>query len=442
MSIKAIAEKQQALYARMQEMCNLAEKEERSFSAEEQSNWERLNEDYNGLQMQKERRQLLLSKEQEFRGAQEIVADETRTSRDQIENESRAYGQRVDLALRSWGRAICGKELSDEDRQVCRSVGFNPHSNEFGFRMSMDMRSVKRDYHLFKRALSAVTGAAGQFTVQEGFMPNLERAMLSYGSVRQAAEILRTETGNDMPWPTADDTSQKGALLAENTAAPEQDVAFGQIIWKAWKYTSKMIKVPNELLEDSAFRLDVILPEMLGERLGRIWEEHYTTGDDVSKPKGIVPSAAASTSTAIAATLGGDDIISLFHATDPAQRGPGFAFMAHDAIYGEIRKLKAGDDNYLWVPGFNERPDTILGYPTFINQEMDSTIATSNEILLAGNLTKYKVREVSSMRVVRLVERFGDADQQAFVIFARADGRLLNPGSSNATNPVHKLTVS
>jgi HK97 family phage major capsid protein len=49
-----------------------------------------------------------------------------------------------------------------------------------------------------------------------------------------------------------------------------------------------------------------------------------------------------------------------------------------------------------------------------------------------GALNKYKVRQVQTLRVRRLVERYAELDQEGFVGFLRQDGNLLDAG----TNPV------
>jgi HK97 family phage major capsid protein len=64
--------------------------------------------------------------------------------------------------------------------------------------------------------------------------------------------VLRTSTGAALPFPTSDDTSNKGALLAENTQTVEKDTEFGQLVLNAFKFTSKKVLVSIELLQDSA----------------------------------------------------------------------------------------------------------------------------------------------------------------------------------------------
>ena len=68
-------------------------------------------------------------------------------------------------------------------------------------------------------------------------------------------------------------------------------------------------------------------------------------------------------------------------------------------------------------------------YPYFINQEMQSSLATGTKTLLFGQLSKYKVRMVNEIRMYQLVERHRENDQDAFLAFVRADGNLLSAGT-------------
>jgi HK97 family phage major capsid protein len=110
----------------------------------------------------------------------------------------------------------------------------------------------------------------------------------------------------------------------------------------------------------------------------------------------------------------------------------------HDQILLKIKQLKDGFGRYLWQAGLAYgTPDTLDGDPIFINQSMDSTVASTKKTVAYGALKKYKIRDVSSIRLRRLVERYADADQEAFVLFARADGNLLDAGTHPIKYMVH-----
>jgi HK97 family phage major capsid protein len=250
--------------------------------------------------------------------------------------------------------------------------------------------------------------------------------------------VIRTDSGADLPIPTSDDTSNKGAILSENTQASEVDITFGQIVLQSFKYSSKYVLVSVELLQDSSINVAEFIGKALGERIGRITNDHFTTGDASSKPNGIVTAAGAGvTATALTATTTYDNVVDLVHSVDPAYRDKG-KFMFHDGGLKMLKKIKvlqySGDTTGvpLWSPGLAPgAPDTILGYPYVINQSM-TTPATGVKSILFGDFSKYLIRDVRDVTLLRLDERFADYHQVGFLAFSRHDGDLLDAG----TDPV------
>ena len=106
------------------------------------------------------------------------------------------------------------------------------------------------------RALSVGTNAAGGFLVPEGFANRITDAKVAFGGMREAATIIETESGNDLPWPKSNDGAgptnpNKGVILAENTQVAEKDIIYSSVTLQAFKYSSKLIRVSIELLQDS-----------------------------------------------------------------------------------------------------------------------------------------------------------------------------------------------
>ena len=290
------------------------------------------------------------------------------------------------------------------------------------------------------RAQAAGTDAAGGFTVPEGFVAEIVRSMAAFGPMLDpgVTRVINTTSGNDLPWPTTDDTANKGVLLAENTQAAEQDVVFGNKILEAFMYTSRIIRVSLQLLQDSAFDMNSLLRDLFGERIGRIANEHLTVGTGTGQPNGIVTAATAGITTASGTAIASDELFDVMHSVDPAYReSPNFRWMFNDATFLVIRKLKDGDGNYLWQLGDvrSEAPNTLLGKPYTINQDMAS-IALSSVPIIVGDFNKYVVRRVLDFTLLRLVERYADFLQVGFIAFNRIDGELLD------TSAVKRLTMA
>src|SRR5215207_3036966 len=115
------------------------------------------------------------------------------------------------------------------------------------------------------RAAGVGTGAGGGFLVPSGFRRDLVVVQKQFGGMLQVAETIETDTGATLPWPTNDDTGNKGAILSENTQITEQDLTIGQAQLGAYMYTSKLVRVSYQLLQDSAFNFEAFLRTRLGE---------------------------------------------------------------------------------------------------------------------------------------------------------------------------------
>ena len=173
-----------------------------------------------------------------------------------------------------------------------------------------------------------------------------------------------------------------------------------------------------------------LVPSLLGERLGRIQAAQFTTGTGSSQPEGVVVGSAVGPTTASATALTADEIIDLIHGIDPSYRvGPSVGFMMHDGIVKVIRKLKTTDLQYIWQPGLQSQPDMIFGYPYTINQNMQATVASATKTMLFGDFSKFIIRDVATVSLYRLEERYRDVDQTGFIAFMRSDSVVSNSGA-------------
>jgi HK97 family phage major capsid protein len=343
--------------------------------------------------------------------------------------------------LRSWLLAGSDVERTPEMREAAARCGFNVDGRQIHLKLpKAALRSLRSEdvASWEQRAQSVGTGSAGGYTAPDETMRALEVSMLAFGGMRQAATVLRTDSGSALPIPTSDDTANKGAILNENTQASEQAITFGQLVLDSYKYTSKYVLVSVELLQDSAINVPEFIGRALGERIGRITNDHFTTGTGSSQPNGIVTaSSVGATATSLTATTTYSFMMDLVHSIDPAYRAAG-KFMLNDAALKMVRKILipqySGDTAGapLWQPNFSAGvPDQILGFPYVINQSMTSP-ATAVKSILFGDLSKYLIRDVRDVTLLRLDERFADYHQVAFLAFSRHDGDLLDAG----TDPV------
>ena len=355
-------------------------------------------------------------------------------------------------AMSAFCRAQFGGHLSDEDLDIMQRCRLSPWQRELVInthpgqhsqalrKLSGEIRNThptRRQSAAEARNLSAISFGSGGALVPETFLSQLEVNMVYFGGMREVAETLVTSAGDRMTWPTGDDTSNTGEQLGENASnGSSVDPSFGAVAWDAYKFSSKPVLVPFELLEDAFLDFASLLGQMLGERLGRITNTKFTTGSGANTPKGIITAASSGYTAASATAIVYDEVIRLKHSVDPAYRN-GAGFMCHDNVVLALRLLKDGNGRYLWESGaFGGSADTLDSNPLTVNQDMASSIIASAKTLLFGQLSKYKIRRVNSIRMYRLQERYRDTDQDGFIALLREDGNLLHAG----TVPVKYLT--
>ena len=412
-----------------------------NWDSEDRAKWEEVNAAYDANQQE-----LTAAKEKAdvaARAAQIEAAKDEQSFQQKRERKAERRPEITEetrqLAFQAWARHQNGFSLEDKHVEAAQRCGIDPQAAGYEIRLSSN--SPKMSHGGFGkeyRAQSVGTDSAGGYLVPEGFSNELEKSLLAFGGPRKVARVIRTSSGNDLPWPTVNDTGNTGRLLSENAAITETAVTFGSKTFSAYKFSSDSCLVSSELMQDSAFNLASEVGAMLGERLGRIEASYFTTGTGSSQPGGIVTGAGAGVTAASATAIAADELFELVHSVDPAYRGQSSCgWMMHDNVLLALRKLKDGNDQYLWQEGMSAgEPDRLLGHPITINQNMASSVATGEITVLFGAMAKFIIRDAGSVRLYKLEERYRDNDQTGFVAFKRSDSGVIDAG----TDPIKKLT--
>lgn len=285
------------------------------------------------------------------------------------------------------------------------------------------------------RNLGTSVPTEGGYLVPEGFGGRLIEAMALFGGMRAVSTVLSTSAGNDIPYPTTDDTAEEGEIIGENVAATDDDsVTFGILSLKAFMYSSKAVAVPFQLLQDSGIDIEAHIIQRLARRIARITNKHFTIGTGTGQPRGAVTASALGKTAASGQTAAViyDDLVDLEHSVDPAYRNTGRCrFMFHDSTLKVLKKLKDGDSRPLWVPGVSvKEPDTILGHPYTINQDVPQ-LAAGKKAMLFGDFSYYTIRDVMQFLLFRMTDSaYTKKAQVGFLAFSRHDGNLMAVGGA------------
>lgn len=275
------------------------------------------------------------------------------------------------------------------------------------------------------RAQGTSPDVKGGYTVPTQMLNKIVDSMKAYGGIASVAQILNTSTGQDITWSTSDGTAEEGELLGENTETTEEDVTFGTAVLGAKKLSSKIIKVSNELLQDSGVDIEAYLASRIGQRIGRGEAKYLVQGTGAGtpvQPKGLVASVTGTVNTASAAAFTWQEMNKLKHAIDPAYRGgPKFRWAFNDSTLQVIEEMVDDQKRPLWLPDVvGGTPATILNVPYVIDQAIDG-IAAGKKFAFLGDFDRFIVRRITYMTLKRLVERYAEYDQTAFLAFHRFD---------------------
>jgi len=326
--------------------------------------------------------------------------------------------------------------LENSENKLIESVqaSHSPHKQLYAkWLKGGDQALSAQEWQTINNTLSVGTGSQGGFSVQSEVAKTLIDSLKAFGGMRSVSTIIATEMGNPLSFPTSDGTAEVGELIAENTTATAADPTFGTVALTPYKFSSKIVAVPFELLQDSQIDIEAFVNTRLVTRLGRITNQMYTTGTGTAQPTGVVVGATSGKvgTTGQTVTVIFDDLIDLIHSVDPAYRAsPSVGFMMADSSCKVIRKLKDSQNRPVFIPGWDGLggpiPDNILGYPVTVNQDV-AVMAANAKSIVFGDFSKYIIRDVMSATMFRFTDSaYAKLGQVGFLMWMRSGGNLTD----------------
>lgn len=296
------------------------------------------------------------------------------------------------------------------------------------------------DWAIVRNTMSTTTTTEGGYTVATEVATSVLDALKAFGGMRSVAEVIQTAQGNPMNFPTSDGTAEVGEILAENTTATTLDASFGVKSLPVYKYSSKVVAVPFELLQDSSVDIEAFVRNRLVTRLGRITNTHFTTGTGSSQPNGVITASTtgytAANSTSQVTTILYTSLIELVHSIDPAYRNlNNCSFVMNDSSVKKLRQILDTQGRPIFVPGYDvsnlgTAPDRLLGYPVVVNQDVASMAASAKSIAF-GDLSFYKIRDVMDISMFRFTDSaYTKLGQVGFLAWMRTGGNLVDVGGA------------
>jgi HK97 family phage major capsid protein len=409
--LRELAEQEKRLHTQMLQLDEDARKEKRSFTAEEQEQFDKLCTDFESTRETRTRAEKLFVQEREVES----------TLGTPIEKRVGDFGDAA-TTFKEWKEQRNGGGRY-EDQPEFRSAFWH----YLGAQSTADLDVEEH------RALSKGTTTAGGFAVPTGFYNQLINISRFMGSMGQLANEIITDSGETLQVPTV---TAHGVMswTGESAAYTPSDETFGQVSLAAYKGTTKII-VSEELLQDVSFDLEAYLANEFGERLGVGQNTAFIKGDGTNKPTGIIQTAGT------ASNLGADFAAAVGNATSfnytalvsaiftlPPQYRRGASFIVNDASARNLYLMQDTQNRPLWnVNVATTGPDTFLGYPIYTDPDMPAP-AAGNISAVFGNWNRvYTVRRVRGLGIQRQNELHSDNGQVGFRAYERVDGKVVFP---------------
>lgn len=446
---KALREERANVVKQMNDLTAKVAEENRNFSPEEAAK-------YDNMDAHQEELRNKISDAERIEHADQLKAELDKP----VETVNRSVrpqkvATRKDQLLALQGFLLGPDNCRSEHYEAADKLGFNINSRSMP--ISLLQNAPRHSGDAYKAveargsstAIQSLTNANGGYSVPDSIIGQVEEAILNKNTMRQYASIIRTASGETLKIPTVDDTMEVGQIIAEGSTAVLKSVGFGQVSIPCFNYTSNAVRASKQVLTDSVLNLPAMIGEQLGNRVGRALNSHFTVSASTNyanNPQGLMtvaPASSTAAGTASSASVTYSELLNLMHSVPyDYRKNPGCVWTMSDGTFKVLRNLTDTQGRPLWHVNLEVgAPDTFLGYPVVINQDIVDQ-ALNARFIGFGDMSAYKIRDVASAELVRLNERFALSGEVAWVYFSRHGGKFVNPFSSTSTDAPFKVLVS
>ena len=399
--LNQLRDARQRAWHEAKELLEVAEREARELTGEEQAKWDTINRDIDEKDAQI---RSFLDIEQ-----REREADKARAAYEPVIVEAE-QARRTEKQVDDMTRFLRGEIRSID-------IDLGP-----AWREKRLIRSGAGAREL--RDLVSDTDALGGNTVPTSFQRQLVEYVEFYTGARNLnVTVLTTQSGEAIEIPNVA-TRSTAAIRGEGTAIGEVDATFGQATLNAWKY-GVLTQVSNELLTDTGIDMLGFIARDTAQAIARITDTDYVTGSGSSKPKGIISTQAvgATAQTASTGVPSYGNLVDLVYSVNPQARALGAYWFTLDTNAAKIRRITDTTGRPLWEPTLTAgEPDRLLGYPMVLDPNVAAFATAGGTHMAFGNFSSYYIRDVASVRFERSDDFAFSSDLVTFRTILRTDG--------------------
>ena len=271
-------------------------------------------------------------------------------------------------------------------------------------------------------ALMEGSDGTGGYLVPNTYEDKLVKSLSRKNVLRQISHTIQTT--HRMHIPVAGD-GEGADWIPENTVMKFMEAEFGEVILDAHKLATS-IRASDEMLEDGGVDLEQYIMDMFSERIGTAEEKAFISGDGNGKPLGLVYQAQLGAVSELEKDITMEDMVDLEYSLKSEYRNNAIWLMSEDA-YNRLRRIPHYQGHGVWRNDLQEGdPIRLFGYPIYICKAMDD-VAPGSIPVMFGDFRYYWIGDRGKRVIKRLVERYADRGQVAFITTERVDAKLVLP---------------
>lgn len=405
-NVDEIKQERAALVVQARTLLDLAEKEKRDLTAEE-------NQQYDKMWADIERMGAEIKQEEAHQSRKDQLA--------RMEEEGR----------QSQGRKAPPAEPGQQPGQQVSEQRVNPRATDeyqaaFRHCLRGGVRALTPDQY---RALQADSDTAGGFVVvSQQFATGLIMAVNDMVYIRQLATVISLEKAESLGVPALDSDPDDAEWTSElKTGSEDTAMDFAKRELRPHPL-GKLIKVSNKLIRVSSIDVESLVRDRQAYKFGITHEKGYLTGTGANQPLGVFTASAQGISTTrdvstgnTATAIGADNLINVKYSLKAQYRTRAHWMFHRDAIK-MIRKLKDGNGDYLWKAGLSDKPDTILEMPFMESEYAPNTFTTGLYVGILGDFKFYWIADALDMQIQVLDQLYAETNQVGFIGRWESDG--------------------
>lgn len=271
-------------------------------------------------------------------------------------------------------------------------------------------------------SLKEGSDGTGGYLVPDTYEDKLVKSLAAKNVLRQISRTI--QTSHRMHIPVAGDMGVAD-WIPENTVMKFLEAEFGEIILDAYKLATS-IRASDEMLEDGGVDLKKYIMDMFSERIGTAEEKAFISGDGNGKPLGLIHQAQLGAVSELKKDITMEDMVDLEYSLKAEYRKNAVWLMSEDA-YHRLRRIPHYQGHGVWRNDLKGgEPVRLFGYPIYICHAMDN-VAPGSIPVMFGDFRYYWIGDRGKCVMKRLVERYADRGQVAFITTERVDAKLVLP---------------